>query len=842
MDHASEASSDNPFFDTSEYRQVIEETVDEEFTLELHREPYRVESVLVDETAPLLQTSKRSERNILLDGIKGTPGALLALLLNLLDAMSYGIIIFPASDPHMPSTASQAGISMFLASSLISQIVFSFGGSGFSGAVGSMMIEVIPFLHLMVEQIEHTMQGASDAAIMSTVMTAYAMSTVLTGITFLLLGIFKLGTIIQFFPRHVLVGCIGGIGLFLIFTAIEVTAGIEPVINLHFFESLIAPRALVLWGSSLLAALVLKLIQSINHNPLVVPAFYCILPIGFYAIVLSLGIPFEDLRSMGWMFKLPDAADAPFYTPWTYIDLGQINWYAVLVTLPTQLALTFFGILHVPINVPALSVSTKQDVDLSWEIIGHGIGNLASGVLFLPQNYMVYSNSLLFLRSGGGSFASEVVLCITSVFLWIEGAFVAGFVPVIVVGALIFHLGVDLLKESVYDSWKAGIHPLEYLTILVIVFVMGFIGFTEGIIVGLLLTSLFFVAIYANKSVIKESFKGSDLRSTVHRLYRQQMFLDKVGSQIHIIKLQGFMFFGTINQLSASVDETLLKFPETRFLVFDFSLVNGIDYSGFESFSRIKRILFMKRIHVIFCGLGTVMEDFKRSGLLQVEEQYEDEIKMFEDLNNALEWCENKLLSIYYQRSQPQIVHTQPKQVIGTPTPRERQIHAAASLIHHEHPHVEPSKELTGPVALLIPAFGDFSGMDYDMLALFGPQFECLTVEEGDVIYKMEDEADALYIVEQGQLGLKLSPERGSKIVETLLPGTMVGSLEMFGNRPRACYLVSLTESVVWRLSKETFENIGKTHPELTLSFVTRIAVPFDTVRYYNSVHHWAQL
>ena len=43
-------------------------------------------------------------------------------------------------------------------------------------------------------------------------------------------------------------------------------------------------------------------------------------------------------------------------------------------------ALTFFGILHVPINVPALSISTGEDnLDVDRELIAHGISNVLSG-------------------------------------------------------------------------------------------------------------------------------------------------------------------------------------------------------------------------------------------------------------------------------------------------------------------------------------------------------------------------------------------------------------------------------------------------------------------------------
>lgn len=90
------------------------------------------------QTPPGNLSSIDDDKLSILSIFKSAPATLLAVLFNLLDALSYGIIIFPSSS-SIP-TASQAGISMFLCSSLISQIVFTFGGSGFYGAVGSMVI------------------------------------------------------------------------------------------------------------------------------------------------------------------------------------------------------------------------------------------------------------------------------------------------------------------------------------------------------------------------------------------------------------------------------------------------------------------------------------------------------------------------------------------------------------------------------------------------------------------------------------------------------------------------------------------------------------------------------
>ncbi len=87
--------------------------------------------------------------------------------------------------------------------------MYTFGGSKFKGAIGSMMIEIMPFLHTMCKLIENRMSEQSMEARLSTIMFSYALSTILTGIVFMILGYFRLGDVVQFFPRHILVGCIG---------------------------------------------------------------------------------------------------------------------------------------------------------------------------------------------------------------------------------------------------------------------------------------------------------------------------------------------------------------------------------------------------------------------------------------------------------------------------------------------------------------------------------------------------------------------------------------------------------------------------------------------------------
>lgn len=46
----------------------------------------------------------------------------------------------------------------------------------------------------------------------------------------------------------------------------------------------------------------------------------------------------------------------------------------------------------------------------------------------------------------------------------VAGPVIVGYIPIMVVGALIFTLGIDLMREALVDPW-GKVHHLEYLTV-----------------------------------------------------------------------------------------------------------------------------------------------------------------------------------------------------------------------------------------------------------------------------------------------------------------------------------------------------------------------------------------
>lgn len=217
------------------------------------------------------------------------------------------------------------------------------------------------------------------------------------------------------------------------------------------------PYSLKLWASSLLLAMALKSMQTRVSHPLFVPCFYALVPLIFFLFAMPiLGYNIDELRQAGWLFDFgSNDVSVPFYEYLTYYRFDLINWNVVARCFPTMLALTFFGLLHVPINIPALSVSTDQEFDINREVIAHGVSNLISGFCGTPQNYLVYTNSVLFIRSGGESRTAGVILGIVMTLFFFLGGKAVSYVPTLVVGALIFHLSIEVYNcIFIRNSWS----------------------------------------------------------------------------------------------------------------------------------------------------------------------------------------------------------------------------------------------------------------------------------------------------------------------------------------------------------------------------------------------------
>uniref|UniRef100_A0A0L0NU14 Sulfate transporter sulfate bicarbonate oxalate exchanger sat-1 n=1 Tax=Candidozyma auris TaxID=498019 RepID=A0A0L0NU14_CANAR len=802
--------------------------------------------------------AKTPLRKQLLRPIQYLPAVFLGVLLNVLDGLSYGMIMFPIGEALFADMA-PAGLSMFYISTVVSQLVYSLGGSAFKAGIGSEMIEVTPFFHAMAYAIQTDMKtnypDIKSDAIIATTFVSFAVSAVVTGVVFFLLGKLRLGLLVGFFPRHILVGCIGGVGYFLIVTGIEVSSRLEGGIKYDWETAqLLFGNYLTLlqWLLPVLLTVILIFLHKRIHHSLLVPVFFIIVFVVFHVVVvLVTNWDLDMARHYGWVFPAVENHE-PWYSHYSYLKPSLIDWVAIAKQFPKMLALTFFGILHVPINVPALAVTVGMDqFDVDRELVAHGYSNAISGLVGSVQNYLVYTNSVLFIRAGADDRLAGILLAVATACVMMIGPVVIGYIPVCVVGSLIFLLGYELLKEAIYDTW-GRLRKIEYSTIIIIVVVMGAWDFVYGILAGILLACLLFVVEAARRPVVRGIYTGVVARSTVLRHPKQQEFLKDVGNQICVVKLQGTLFFGSIGGVEKTIrarfENGKFTLSPIKFLIIDMKGVDSIDFSAAEGFRRILNLTNEFQTQLIISSVEENDDSvvaLRDAGLWENHKGSEPslQVQMFSSLNYALEWCENSFLKTYTKLQGSSISGSQKMSLRGVPssnnfnkrhhsmsklvmpnypinfgTPRTKQIYQAAKKTANDEQKVQSRYYLTSdssfkkqPLPLIMITFGELSNKDEKFWSMLAPYFTKETIPADMCFYDTNCKRPSFFLLEAGLVRQICKFESDDReLHSSILPNTAFGDLLELSQYRQVTY-TTVVETVAWRLSEKKVKELIKT-------------------------------
>lgn len=133
-------------------------------------------------------------------------------------------------------------------------------------------------------------------------------------------------------------------------------------------------------------------------------------------------------------------------------------------------------------------------------------------------------------------------------------------------------------------------------------------------------------------------------------------------------------------------------------------------------------------------------------------------------------------------------------------------------------------KNFPQPTLLLMQAFSDLSEQDIpvEFYHKLGTYLESTTYARGQVVWKEGDPCDCLVVLEQGTLRSLVSGiKEEDVVVETILPGTVVGELGLFiGSHHRARSLVAEQDSVLWKLTRPSFEKMKREDPGVANQFI----------------------
>lgn len=597
----------------------------------------------------------------------------------------------------------------------------------------------------------------------ATLVMLILISTVATGLFFILLGVFKLGRFIRFLPYPVMGGFLAGTGMLLLIGAIGVMT------NQPLSPALLRPSVLLYWLPGVLLALALLFALRRISNPLALPIAVLGATLIFYLITWISGLSFAELNAQGWLLgEFPTGSLWQF--PLSPGLLAAVDWGVVAANLASLLPVPIVCVIALLLNANGLELNIGRDIDLNRELLGAGVANLAGGLTGGIAGYHAISLSTLNHEVSGGSRLPSLIIAGLMILTVFVGSAFLGYLPLVILGALLAYLGLSFLYRWVYQAYFT-LPTVDFLVLLLITAVIVWRGFLAGIAVGLIAAVAIFIVNYSRSRVIKHTLTGTTYRSRVTRSPAESAALDAAGDQLVILQLQGFIFFGTANGLLEQVRSRVLT-NETRFVVLDFRQVYGLDSTAMLSFDKLVHLARQRGFTLVLTGLSPLMRgQFARAGIAE-----EAGVTAFmPDLDRGVEWAE--------------------EQVCRASVPED----------------AEHAQTLTGYLQAIVPGEAATRLVGY---------LEPRQVAAGEYLIRQGDAPDDLYFIESGQVTAQLDTDGGSPVrLETMRGGRSVGELGFYLGTQRSASIVADRSSVVYRLTQAKLAEIEETDPAAAYAF-----------------------
>lgn len=714
------------------------------------------------------RTDLRSENQPFLDKILlGLTAGLIVGLLTIILEISLASLLFSGD----LSGFLTRGIGFLLFGSVIVLIIASLT-SRYAGVIVTPEDTPVVLLTLVVTGISVNMPETSTPDdLFITVVASIMITSVMVGLVFLLMGTFRFGKLIRFIPAPVIGGFLSGIGWLLLVGSVEVMT--DTSLGADNLLVLFQPELMAKWLPGAVFAVVLLAVMRRFKHFLLMPGMI-VAAIGFFFFFLWLsGLTLSEAGSGGWLL-----GPFPKEKLWKFIsfsDLENVQWNLILGQVVNLGVIALVSTFSLLLNISGLELIIHRDIDLNHELKVAGFANLLSGFVGSPPSYHTLSYSALGERMGAKNRSTGLFAAAMCGLVLVFGTSLLSYFPKPLLGGLLMFLGASFLVEWLYDGWFR-LSKLDYALVVTILFAVCIIGFMEGVGVGIIIAVVLFITNYSRISVIRQTLTGTTLRSNVDRPADEREHLREWGDQLRVLKLQGFIFFGTAHSLFQEVKERIddKELPPLRFIVFDFRRVIGLDGSAEIAFIKIIYLAYENDIELVFTDISGHFRSQIQRATTQILESVK--IGFFADLDHGIEWCEEQIL-------------------IQSKVKVSEKFHTLQNILQ--------------------PIFGEMSLIERMMTYL-----EKEDTDKDSVIVRQGEAAEHLFIIESGEFVVQLElPDREPVRLRTMRAGTVFGEIGMYLNIPRSVSVISTGTGSFYRLSSDSLKGMERNDPDLALKF-----------------------
>jgi len=294
------------------------------------------------------------------------------------------------------------------------------------------------------------------------------------------------------------------------------------------------------------------------------------------------------------------------------LSMPQLSWDMVVTLLPSAFVISLVGFMEAISIAKAMASKSKQRIDPNQELIGQGLANMVGS---LGQSYPVsgsFSRSAVNFNAGALTGMSAVftalVVLITLLFL----TPLLFHLPQAVLAAVIMMAVFGLINvKAIKHAWQANVHD-GLAAIVTFVATLAFAPHLDnGIMLGAgLAIVLFLYSTMKPRVAILGRYKDGTLRDVS---VNPDLGTD---DNILAIRYDGSLYFANVSFFEDAILEAQAHKPDAHFILIVGDGINQLDASGEEVLHHVISRLRNNGITVVFSGLKKqVLDTLERTGL-----------------------------------------------------------------------------------------------------------------------------------------------------------------------------------------------------------------------------------
>lgn len=422
-------------------------------------------------------------------------------------------------------------------------------------------------------------------------------ATLMAGVLLILLGVFKLGTVIKFIPYPIIVGFTSGIAVTIFTTQIADIFGLnfggekvpgdfigKWILYFHHFDTVNWWNFIVSMVSIFIIAITPKFSKKIPGSLVaiivVTLAVYCMKIYGGITCIDTIGDRFSIKA------QLPEAT------------VPSLNWEAIKNLFPVAITIAVLGAIESLLSATVADGVIGDRHDSNTELVAQGIANVVSPIFGGIPATGAIARTMTNINNGGKTPVSGIIHAIVLFLILLFLMPLAQYIPMACLAGVLVIVSYNMSGWRVFKGLLKN--PKADVVVLLITFFLTVIfDLTVAIEVGLVIACVLFmkrVMETTQISVITDEIdpnNESDLE-----VHEEHLIIPK---GVEVYEISGPYFFGIATKFEEVMAE-LGDRPKIR--IIRMRKVPFIDSTGIHNLATLCRMSQKENIHIILSGVN----------------------------------------------------------------------------------------------------------------------------------------------------------------------------------------------------------------------------------------------